>query len=413
MASRLLTRLAQAAAVVVLARVLSPEGFGIYGALTSTITLAVTLGNLGLRQAAAWRIGQNQMTPGQAAATLSVLWLPLSVLAMGGVALALGPRLGAQGPGVLISVVLAVAGGLYVTLIQGVNLGRQQVKVFGLTDAGPRVIQAVAVGGLALLGLLTLSSALWTFTLGFLLVAPVAVFFAIRGGGRFVPRLAETPRMVRYGLLFAVSMFIITLQSRLGVLILERMGDPGAAGQFFAAQRMNEILLEVATAFGLVLFSQTVRAPSFRDSLAMAFRPAIGLFVLFVALAAGTALFAPLVARMLLGAAYADIGPLIQVLALGLPAAAFVKIMNGVVAGGGKPILSASVVGAGLVVNLVLAVLLVPAMGAMGSAWALVAALYMAMAVYVGVGVAGYGVEPVAVARQVLDGVRSRLSRKA
>lgn len=410
-ASRLVTRLAQAAAIVVLARVLSPAGFGLYGALTSAVTLAVTLGNLGLRQAAARQIGQGLMTPGQAAATMSLLWIPLTVASIAGLGLAsMGQSVELDSESKL-ALSIALAAALYVTLVQGVNLGRQQVKMFGFTDAGPRVLQAVAIGGLALVGSLTLASALWTFAVGFVVVAPIAVVAATRGGGRLQLAFAQTPTMIRYGLLFAISMFIITLQSRLGVFVLERGGDASAAGQFFAAQRMNEILLEIATAFGLVLFSQTVRANTFRESLELAMRPALGLFVLFVLLAGATVLAAPWATELVLGAAYSDAGPLVQILALGLPPAAFIKIMNGVVAGSGKPLLSAAIVGVGLAVNVALAIAWAPAAGAIGVAWAMVISLYAAMAAYAAVAMFGYGVTPgsilVRLRRPRSDGARS------
>lgn len=391
-ASRILTRASQLVAFVVLARVLSPSGFGAYGVLTSAIFLAGQIGNLGLRQASAYKIGQKEITDGAAMGVMLAFW-PFATIATAVALLLLNHEaLNALGGGMSLQValVLALAGVLFTVLIQGVFLGRGEIKAFSLADAGPRVLQSVLAVILWSVGALTVASALWSFAAGFLLVIPLVAWLAMKGAQPLRFALGEAPKMVAYGLLFAVSMFLITLQGRVGVFFLSSAEGHAVAGQFFAAQRATEIFLEIATAVGLVLFSEAARAKSFEDNMAAALKTATTLALMFLVVGAGVALAAPLVVKIILGGAYDAAAPMMRVLALGLAPAAFIKIMNGVVAGSGRPFLSASVVALGLIANLGLAALLIPRMGPVGMAWAMTLSQVVAALAYAFIAVRFY-----------------------
>lgn len=385
--SRMLTRASQVVAFILLARVLSPAGFGAYGVLTSAVFLSGQIGNLGLRQSAAHRIGQKRMSDGDAMGVLLAFWPPAAVVCAGAVLWFNGKALGdlAAGGGAFglqAALALAAAGVLFTVLIQGVFLGRGEIRNFSLADAGPRVLQSAFITVLWLAGLLTVATAVWSFALGFLLLIPVTAWLALRSASPLRFRLAEAPDMVRHGLIFAASMFLITLQGRIGVFWLTSVEGPDVAGQFFAAQRVTEIVLELATAVGLVLFSEATRAGSLKDNMAAALKTALLLSGMFLVIGAAVALAAPLVVPLLLGEAYAEAVPIVRILALGLAPAAFVKIMNGVVAGSGKPALSAAVIGLAALLNLFAVAVLTPIWGSSGAATALSASYFAAALAY-------------------------------
>ena len=83
--ARFATRISQLLSFVLLARILSPEGFGAYGVLTSAVFLIGLIGNFGIRQSTAQLIGSGKLTDGEAGATALLVW-PL-VSALGGGAL--------------------------------------------------------------------------------------------------------------------------------------------------------------------------------------------------------------------------------------------------------------------------------------------------------------------------------------
>ncbi|MFC0632477.1 lipopolysaccharide biosynthesis protein [Brevundimonas balnearis] len=385
--SRVLTHASQVVAFVLLARVLSPAGFGAYGVLTSAVFLSGQVGNLGLRQSAAHRIGQKRMSDGDAMGVMLAFWPPAAVVCAGAVLWFNGKALGdltagagAFGPQTALA--LAAAGVLFTVLVQGVFLGRGEIRNFSVAEAGPRMLQSAFIAVLWLAGLLTVATAMWSFALGFLLLIPFTAWLALRGASPLRLPLAEGLEMVRHGLIFAASMFLITLQGRVGVFWLSAVDGPEAAGHLFAAQRGVEIVLELATAVGLVLFSEATRSGSLKNNMAATLKTALLLSGMFLVIGATAALAAPLVVPLVLGEAYTEAVPVVRVLALGLAPAAFVKIMNSVVAGSGKPTLSAAVIGGALLMNTSLAYILVPSSGALGAAWASVCSFSMAAGVY-------------------------------
>lgn len=386
--SRMLTRASQVVAFVLLARVLSPIGFGAYGVLTSAVFLSGQIGNLGLRQSAAQRIGQQRMTDGDAMGVLLAFWPPAAVVCAGGVLWfnrsALSDLAAGGGvPGLQAALALAAAGVLFTVLVQGVFLGRGEIRSFSLADAGPRVLQSTFIAVLWLTGLLTVATAVWSFALGFLLLVPVVAWLALKGASPLRLQLDEAPGMIRHGLVFAASMFLIALQGRVGVFWLSAVDGPEAAGQFFAAQRATEIVLELATAVGLVLFSEATRAGSLKDNMAAALKTALTLSGMFLIIGAAVALAAPFVVPLVLGEAYTEAVPIVRILALGLAPAAFVKIMNGVVAGSGRPAMSAAVIGGSVGANIVIIPLLSQIVSTeAAAAGAFVSALSIAAGVY-------------------------------
>lgn len=380
-------------AFVLLARVLSPGGFGAYGVLTSAIFLTGQLGNLGLRQSAAYRIGRKQMTDGEAMGVMLAFWPLASVGCIGSLLVLNSEALNAIGGfEAKIALAIAMTALLLITLFQGVFLGRGGIKQFALTDAGPRILQSALVGVLWLLGVLTLQTAIWSFAASFLILAPVVLWICLKGAAPLTFSVGNTLNMIRHGFLFAMSMFLIGLQGRVGVFFLSTTAGNDATGQFFAAQRACEIFLELATAVGLVLFSDAARSESVDENLKSAMGVAASMFLLFLVIGGTVAIAAPLFVSIVLGAAYAEAIPAIRILAIGLAPAAFIKIMNGVIAGSGKPFISAGVVGGGLLLNVIIALVLSSRSGPLAPAWSMVLSQFAMAVAYLAVCRFSFGV---------------------
>ncbi|MCY1648413.1 polysaccharide biosynthesis C-terminal domain-containing protein [Caulobacter sp. SL161] len=382
MASRGLTRVSQVVAFLLLARVLSPEGFGAYAVVTSAIFLAGQIGTLGLRQAAAYRIGQKIMSDGEAVGVLAAFWPIAAVLCAAGVYALNRDSFEALGLGLTTAALIACAAVLLLNLMQGVFLGRGEIRAFAFSDSGPRVLQSVFAALLWLFGALTLDTALWSFAAGFILLAPMVIWMAARPANKLDLAIVQVPAMVRHGFLFAVSAFLVMLQGRIGVFFLSGADGEVAAGQFFAAQRASEIFLELATAAGLVLFSETARGGATREKLESAVRTATGLFVMFLGVGAVAAATAPWLVATLLGPQYAGATDALRILAIGLAPAAAVRILNSVIAGMGRPYISAGIVFGGMALNALVCMILVPKLGASGAAFGLVGGQTLAAATY-------------------------------
>jgi len=385
LASRGLTRVSQVVAFLLLARVLSPAGFGAYAVVTSAVFLAGQIGTLGLRQAAAYRIGQKIMSDGEAVGVMALFWPITAALCAAGVYVMNRESFQTLGAGPAAAALIACAAVLLLNLMQGVFLGRGEIKAFALSDSGPRVLQSALAAALWIAGILTLDTALWSFAAGFLLLAPIVLWMAARPASKLDLAVVQAPAMVRHGFLFAVSAFLVMLQGRVGVFFLSGPDGHVAAGQFFAAQRASEIFLELATAAGLVLFSETARGGASREKLESAVKTATGLFVMFLGIGVVAAAIAPWLVLALLGPRYADATDALRILAIGLAPAAAVRVLNSVIAGMGRPYISAGIVLGGIAVNAAACALLAPRYGAAGAAVGLAIGQFAAALGYVAV----------------------------
>lgn len=381
--SRALTRGAQFVAFIFLARSLTPAEFGWYGILTSSITLAVLLGSLGLRQSLGYEIGQGKMTPGEATGTALVVWPVLAVVSAG-VLLLLVSENAPLSQGMLITfVIVGVSAALLVNLLQGTNLGRGQMSAFSLLENLPRVLLMIGCVAFGLFATLNLSTSLWTQVLGYVITAVVAVGIAIRGAGPIRPRLRRVPPMIGYGFIFAVNLFMMMLCTRISMFIIEHFENSTTAGMFFAAAQISDIFLEVATAMGMVLFSSAARQERSASVVTRSVKISAWLLWVFVLGAGVVAVFAPFVIRLFAGEAYAAAVPALQILAIGLAPAAATKVIYPTLAGSGRPFFGTPAILSSLVLTTTLAWVLVPSLGIVGGAIGLVAGQYLLYICYV------------------------------
>ena len=370
--ARFATRISQLLSFVLLARILSPEGFGAYGVLTSAVFLIGLIGNFGIRQSTAQLIGSGKLTDGEAGATALLVWPLVSALGGGALWLIYRDEITLLAAEQLWALIAAVSAILFLTFLQGVFLGRGDTGQFALAETAPRAIQTVLVVALAVIGSLTVGSAMFAFAASFVVRMPYVAYLAFRPSRRRSPRPRMLPAMIGRGFVFSLSLFLIMLQGRVGLFALHGQFGEAIAGQFFAAQRVSEIFLDLATAAGLVLFSDASRSSNPKAAVQAALGTASVFFVVFAVAGIAIGLLSPLVIRAALGPGYERAVPALQILGFGLAPVAAARIMNSVVSGVGRPGLSASIAAIGVPINLAICYVLASRYGAAGAAIGLV-----------------------------------------
>ena len=297
--TRLVMRAANFAVFVLLARSLSVGEFGFYGYVMSTALVLSIAFDVGLRQSGAWVIGQEPTADAAVGTHLVALWL---LLAAAGVLacwllLASGGYVAGYGPLALVAA-LNVAPMLCLRIGQGVFLGRGDIARLNRSELISRAVVLAGTVGLWLAGRLDLPAAIWVL-LAAHLAAACYLLWQIRGG--LQPGLLFQPalmlRMLHYGAELWIAVLLLILLGRIGFWIVSwRLGED-ALGLYFGSQRLGEILVEVATAVGIVIFSYGVRAADIRASALDAIRIAR----LVTALMALVAVVAMVLAVPLLG----------------------------------------------------------------------------------------------------------------
>lgn len=380
----LLTRLVQRGAnllvFMLLARALTPAELGLYGYVVSTALVLSVAFDLGLRQGVAAVVGASPDRAGAAAGQLLLLWCGLGSLASAAAwAMMAWGGLAETGPAAMILAVAAVAPMLLVRMAQGLFLGAGDLKRLNQSELVSRALLLLLTALFWALGGLDLAAALALMALS-QLAAAAFVLGCIKGslGWRHFADRAMAGELLRRGLGFAGAILLMILSGRIGVWLVAWLQPPAEAGSYFAVLRLAEMLVEVATAVGVVVFSHGVRMVD--DATAAAATAGVGRTVTacmaLAALAAGA--FAAPALTLVLGSGYAGDATALRWALGGAVASCLVMILYPGLSSRGRAPVGIWIFGAAVLVNLAAGLALVPAFGAAGAAAAFAAGQWAA-----------------------------------
>lgn len=385
LSGRSLIRAVQFITLIILVRALSPSEFGWFGILTSAFALVGILGSLGLRQSFAYEIAHGKISVADVLGTtlciLPILALPSTFI----ICLLYAGAL----PGVsLYASIGIIAAGVFsalsMTLLQGVFLGSGDIRSFTISEAIPHIVVSITILLLFVFATVTFDLSIWVQSAAGVISFPVLLVLSLRKAGRLGVRFDRLFRMFRYGAIFAFNLFAIMLSYRISMFIIQYFDGSEAAGQYFAAIRVNEIFLEIASALGMVLFSHSARnGDDVKSTVVDTARVAAGLFWLFILIAFVMVLGAPVLLQIVVGGNYDEAVLLLQIVVISMPATAACKVIYPSLAGLGKASFGTSLVVVGLVINAAVAALLVPKFGAIGGCVGLVVGQYSLLALYI------------------------------
>jgi O-antigen/teichoic acid export membrane protein len=327
--TRLVMRAANLAVFVLLARSLSVGEFGFYGYVMSTALVLAIAFDLGLRQSGAWVIGQEPSADPAVTTHLVALWLVLGSAGVLACWLMLGAGGYVAGYGALALVAaLNVAPMLCLRMGQGVFLGRGDLGRLNRSELISRAVVLAGTVGLWAAGLLDLAAAIWVLLAAHVAAAAYLLWQvrgAVRPGTLFQPPLVG--RMVRYGGELWIAILLMILLGRIGFWVVSwRLGED-ALGIYFGSQRLGEILVEVATAVGIVVFSHGVRASDIKASALDAVRIARLVTALMALVAVAALLFARPLLGLVLGPDYAAEPGAFRLVMLGALASSYTTML--------------------------------------------------------------------------------------
>lgn len=369
--SRGLLKVASFLSFLVLARALGPEGFGLFGVFSSAIFIVAAAGNLGVRQSAAYEIGQQTLSFEDVQRAIMVIWPPMSVLAGGCVMFLLYDTLSGSMVTWSWLTLITVSSVILIALQQGIFLGLGEITAFNLSELLSRCLLLATLIGLWAVGRLGLIEAVAAFTVSYAIVAVVTRAITLRVGDRGARTCgvwSAVTRLVMGGWPYAITLALILLNARLSVFLLARLVEGGAAGYFFVGVRMNEVFLESATAVGLVFFSHSVKSHDPRETLAQAGQVTRWLVVVMLSTVALAAAVVPILVPPLLGTEFLGAVPVLRILVVGLPFVAITRVLYQTIAGLGTPLVGAAAYTPAIILNAVLSVLMIPRFGEMGAA---------------------------------------------
>lgn len=376
LAGTVITRLSGLAVAVVLARVLGPQEYGIWGMALAAVALLNGLAGGGMQQVVVKELVRRPQREKQILGSAFIIRLSLSLAALAAAWLASAlPVLDRPGLALTI-IILALAwlpqslSGVVASLFQSRLQDQLNVKARGLATVGEALAKCLATLGGAGLAILAAIQ-----VLGSLARAALGLRF-LPGGWRQARQWRverETTRQLwgeSWPMIFWVSM--VAVYTSIDQLMLGAMVGPAATGQYLAALRLARIWLVLPPLILPSIFPYLVRLreqdkPLYDQRFAQ-------VFYLFTWSAIGLSALVSLPAHGLIelvyGAQYSQSGTVLAILAWS-NVLSFQGIARGqwILAEGLQrySILYASV---GAVTNVGANLLLIPPLGGVGAAWA-------------------------------------------
>ncbi|WP_341279561.1 oligosaccharide flippase family protein [Paenibacillus sp. FSL H8-0537] len=354
---------------VLTARLLGPEGKGMITAILVIPTLVVTIADLGIRQAAAYLIGKKIFNYNDIVSTLLFMWLISSSLS---VAVVMGILLlqygGEYSWELLVICTLTVPVNLAIQYLRGIMQGKGNIgsinKVEIIKTALNFIILLILVWalGMGVLGAALTQLLMAAFTLGYsmkLLLGEVKFKF------KYIHPIPQ--QMMRQGFSFALALFIIQLNYRVDVIILERFTNVIEVGIYSVGTNLAELIWQLPAAIGLILFSRSASSSSSQEAVERTAKLIRVIMPVLIVFGVFFWFMSPLFIRLLYGADFAESGQVIRYLLPGIIAMVLFKLIHSDLSGRGAPLFSLRVSVIALIMNVVLNFILVPKYGAVGA----------------------------------------------
>jgi O-antigen/teichoic acid export membrane protein len=262
---------------------------------------------------------------------------------------------------------LAIPGELFFALGLFALLGRRQVAAYNAVRLLRRATLLVLVVGAAAIARLSLDVAVVCNLLALALTMVAIVVAARRDGIAALrpsgPLLAEE---LSFGTRVLPGAIAERLQLRSDAFLLNLLVGVRATGVYSVTAGLAETLWYIPNALGTVMFSRAVDPGE--DAAGTAVVLARTTLAITLALAVPAFLLGPWLVELVYGTGFAEAGVALRWILPGVVAYSVVAILSRYITGRGRPGLATSVMVAGLVVNVVSNVLLIPTLGISGAA---------------------------------------------
>ncbi|MFC6905804.1 flippase [Halalkalicoccus tibetensis] len=382
---------------IVLARVLSPDEYGLLYLSISLFTIATLVGTLGLAKSGSrYIIEYEETNPGQiphivetVAIILAVL---LSVVALGLVILREPLAIILGDPDLAL---LILVGSLYVISGGITSSARRLCQGFKRIEWGSYIqiidlsIRPVVAIGLALAGFGAVG-ALFGYVIGSIIAAVVGVTFLYSQYSAIERSELESGlrrRISEYAIPITLTEQSDTILKRVDIVLVGVFLAPLAVSYYVVAKQVMTFLKAPATSLGFSIsprYSEQVQKGNFDIASKLYSEALSSMLMLYIPAAVGLIIVAEPTLAIMFGPEYVGGAVVLQILTLYLVAQTIAYITEGGLDYLGRAKLRGYAKGGAAIINLILNIILIPTIGISGAAisTAVVYALYVGLCVY-------------------------------
>jgi O-antigen/teichoic acid export membrane protein len=249
---------------VIVARILGPEGRGIYAVASTTGALVVQFGNMGLHASNSYYVAKDRalLSPLLSNTFFASLGIGFGLALIAQILFLIQPGLAPiQGPILTLSLAWVPFGLLYL-LLQNLLIGTQKIRAYNTIEVGNRIISVLLVGALILANRVTVES---VYISGFvaLMICILWTFWQFKVSLSALPFFSSRLFLdnIRYGIKAYFSAIFAFLVLRIDMLMIQYILGPTQAGYYSVAVSLADLIYMLPAIVGIILFPRLVALP--------------------------------------------------------------------------------------------------------------------------------------------------------
>jgi O-antigen/teichoic acid export membrane protein len=353
---------------VLVARELGPEGKGLFATVLVVPNLLISFAELGVRRSSIQHIGEKKIPENEIISSLLFFFLLASFAGMliSGIVFASmnNQEISLE---IIILVLLGIPVQLFNKFVNGVFIGQQRFRIFNLCRGLPVVLYLAAlllfVSGLRM----AISGALAAILVSNFFTSWVALYFLRkRNTSRPKVNVQILKSLISLGIVYALAMFLMKLNFRIDILILQYLSDFKEVGIYNQGVTVAEGWQAPFT-LGAVVLSQTANANNkteLNQNIGQLFRLT---FIMVLLASAAVWLFSPWFVPFVYGKAFTASVAVVQGIIPAIVLIIMARMLASHIAGLRKTHLVIWVYLPALLINIGLNFILIPMKGAMGA----------------------------------------------
>ena len=357
---------------IIIARTLGPEKNGIIAVLAVYPSLFMTIGSLGIRQSTTYFLGKKIFSEEEIKTAITQIWMLSTVISII-VCFILMTEFSKSGNNLLLVTLalIPIPFSLFNTYNSGIFLGKNEIGVFNKINWIPTVI--IFVLTVVLVWALSLDIA------GYMLAmigGPVFIFVVLLFKNKFIKAFSFDynwhiiKRMLSLGMLYAIALLIINLNTKLDVILLDKLSSQHQTGIYSKGASITQYLWQIPMLLSTIIFARSAVSKNDR-AFSVKVTQLLRLSLLFVGLGLVILfLFSEWIIIGMYGQEFEGSIMVLNLLLGGVLLLTIFKSMNQDMAGKGKPWVSMKAMIPALFVNVGLNIFWIPEYGANGAALA-------------------------------------------
>jgi len=356
--------------VVLLTRVLGPEAYGLYTAILVIPLLVVSFFQMGIRPTTVFMIGSGKYDNNQ---VVSAVMSTILITSTGGIIFSVIAYLlmfkTGYTPLLIILAIMTIPLRLTAIYAGGVFLGKEEIKKANVMNWFTALLMLVFALVFVWLLKLRVNGALLGLMLSNLIVSSYAISLLRK---EYTIKLSfQNPiieRMLKLGVVYAVSFLIIQLNYRIDILLLQWLSSTREVGLYSLGTAVAELLWQIPLAISIVVMTRSANATDqekMNESTARLLRLS---FLAGIMLSAFIFILAPFIIPLVFGHQFSGSISIVQTILPGIIIVIIFRILAGRLSGLGKPQVAIKAFVPALLINVALNFYFIPLYNGLGAA---------------------------------------------